>query len=218
MKSRTGFINVDGDWGTVYPTEIMLDIETLGNIAGQVVLEAGMVAYNLNYDLAMGSETVTIISSAHVLFNVDEQTKQGLSINPSTLSWWVADQERALQFAALLHQCSKEANPCYNLSEIRDWMGLVGVEDCELWTNGNMDTTMLRVLFEKFLFNEPPWKYGQVRDLRTLIYTADKCCCSESENMPQVGTAVVHRALNDAVDQANIHLGIHKLLTKKLQK
>ena len=70
---------------TIRPTDLMLDLETLGTVANTVVLSIGLVAFN--------SLEGTLYNQNLFHLNIPEQVRAGRYMDWSTICWWMEQAE-----------------------------------------------------------------------------------------------------------------------------
>lgn len=156
----------------------MIDLETLGLKHDAVILSIGAVEFDSDGPI-LGRELYieldTDIQPAHV-------------VDMSTLKWWI--HQTTLGNPIPIHGKIKPRQACYMLI---DFFGKLE-KDAEIWANGiNFDMPKLDYLME-IQDMYVPWKYNQVRDLRTL-----------SKIFPHIPAPInqhKHNALSDAKCQA----------------
>ena len=69
-------------------TRLAISVQSMGLKPGNVVLSLGVVSFNLFEELG----------NLHVVFNMAEQLKAGLTLDPDTLAWWAeTDPDTLLQ-------------------------------------------------------------------------------------------------------------------------
>jgi hypothetical protein len=154
----------------------MLDLETLGNKPGSVIVAVGAVKF------ADGKITSTFYA------RVDPQSciDAGLKVDVATVMWWLKQSD-----AARL-EITKTGEPlAVVLSNFARWLGDA---DAEVWGNGAaFDNVLLADAYEALRLPRP-WKFWNDRCYRTM-----KSLHPEVP-MPRAGTH--HNALDDATDQA----------------
>ena len=168
---------------------IMIDLETLGVNPGCVVLSIGACVF----DRETVSDTFTVD------LDVTDQTNHGLAIEGATLEWWLGNK---LQIAGRFNVNL----PAMALTELRSWL----VEhrktnQLRIWANSPMfDMAILEALWwcyhreSYYEEHKLPWSYWELRDYRTAVHCLDKPFKSIKPK------SVAHRALQDAIDQAQL--------------
>lgn len=161
----------------------MIDIETLGNKPGEIILEIGIAEFN----------DEGIIRGENMLLNVFDSIQKGFKVNESTIWWWNEQGGVPTDYMK-----STNESPAIALLKLQQ---MLKDDDIEVWSKGFMDIVMLEAYF--IAYKMPiPWKYYQVRDLRTAL----------AENGAETRWhGVTHSGLDDAVVQ------IGKLLESRTQ-
>lgn len=169
---------------------IMVDLETLGRAAGCVVLSIGAVKFSPE---GIGEEFYEVL-------NVDDQLQLGLTIEPSTQTWWESQSEtaRSVLTAARIAESSMPLGMA--LSALDRFMtseptgASISMNDVRIWGNGaSFDNPILTGLYMKAR-GEVPWKFWNERCYRTLSALVPH------KRRPRGGT--LHNALDDARNQA----------------
>lgn len=160
---------------------VMIDIETLGNTPGSVIVSIGAVRFDMEHGIT--DEFAVVIDP------VDAQSR-GLHLDASTVVWWFEQPEDA-RAAWLAADCVKLE---YALMALHDWIVLEGTEKLEVWANGSsFDGPLLDAAFRACGL-PVPWMYWQLKCFRTV------------KDVWPVGivkrTGVAHDALEDARYQA----------------
>lgn len=160
-------------------TQVMIDLETLGNKPGSVIVAIGAVKF------ANGE----ITASFYERVDAESCIALGLRMDASTVMWWLK-QECAARLE--ITKAGKE------ISEVlRDFAAWLGDPDAEVWGNGAaFDNVLLADAYDRAHMPRP-WKFFNDRCYRTM-----KALRPEVP-MPRAGTH--HNALDDAKSQA-MHL------------
>ena len=160
---------------------IMIDIESLGNRPGAVILSIGAAAFD---DRA-------IVARFHKTINTPTCLEAGLSIDPDTAAWWSTQSSDAQQ---LLDRAARFGESLGDvLLQFRHWFGQVHGETA--WANGaDFDLPILAHAYRACGLGGPPWRYTNTRCYRTL------------KNLrPDIALVRIgdhHDALHDAESQA----------------
>jgi DNA polymerase III epsilon subunit-like protein len=131
--------------------DIMLDIETLGTGYNSVVVQVAMVYFD-RYTKQTGSA---------FCMNIDPESciEYGLKTDKSTLDWWET-QPKEVQESVLTN-----GKPLPEvLNEIRKFIKYGSI----IWCHATFDVPLLENAF-KATNIVVPWKYTNVRDLRTIV-------------------------------------------------
>ena len=158
--------------------DVMIDIETLGTKPGAVILSIGAVMFG---PAGLGATFYAPVS-------LTSCTDVGLSIDASTVAWWMrqSDAARAAAFAPGAAPVTEV------LIRFAAWLNGRGAE--HPWCHGaTFDVPLLCAAYEACHL-VVPWWYASVRDTRTLYDLAGlKVDRSEGTH---------HNALDDAIAQA----------------
>lgn len=137
--------------------DVMIDTETLGTTPGSAILSIGAVMFG---PAGLGEEFYAPISLASC-------TAAGLTIDPSTVAWWMKQSDAA---RAAAFRDDAEPLPAV-LEQFTDWFNLVEAE--RPWAQGaTFDPPLLEAAYRACGMT-PPWKFWNVRDTRTLYDLAD---------------------------------------------
>lgn len=158
--------------------DIMIDIETLGTAPGSVILSIGAV----NFDAETGEFGEEFYGAVDPQSAVD----MGLTIDVSTLKWWMEQSEDARKAAFAGDQTLSKV--LFDLHQF-----VQSVEASRVWAKPpSFDLVLLESAYRACAISMP-WHYKTPRDCRTLFDLT-------GATQPDVGTA--HNALDDAKSQA----------------
>lgn len=158
--------------------DLMIDIETLGTAPGSVILSIGAVAFD--------AETGEFGEEFYAAIDPQSAVASGLTIDVSTVLWWMEQSEEARKAAF-----SGERLLGWALGEFGDYVRRV--EASRVWAKPpSFDLVLLESAF-RACRTPIPWHYKTPRDCRTLFDLTGAV-------QPDVGTA--HNALDDAKSQA----------------
>jgi hypothetical protein len=161
----------------------MIDLETLGNTPTSVIASIGVVKFDLKKDVDLSTAEVYT-----EVVNRESCIKQGLTMDVSTVEWWVKQGESAKRIFGTSGVELKTV-----LCQLRDWMRIWEDKEAQVWSNGaNFDIPILENAYKRCGL-DIPWKYYQTRCFRTIkaLYPNIKL---ENKN--------AHTALDDALYQA----------------
>lgn len=172
-------------------TDLMIDIETMGvNILAPVV-SIGAVWFNpATGAIAEDNNFYQRIALGPAL--------EGRNLDGPTLAWWLRqDDEARLELTKPGKRVEKV------LAALQDYVGSGNAtgtvrEDFGVWGSGAcFDITLIETLFQQKNMNVP-WKFWQVRDVRTVVAMAGAIGLDK----PELKDGTAHNALDDAIHQA----------------
>lgn len=177
-------------------TNIMVDLETLGQTPGCAIISIGAVVFDPSGEGSLGSEFYQVI-------NAKSCEEAGLGVDASTLAWWGKQSEEAR--IVLKHSMGKVNVPLKEaLERFNSFVASQGnFNSLCVWGNGaSFDNALLACAY-KAVGLISAWPYWNDRCYRTLKNFAP------SVKLERTGTH--HNALDDAKTQA-VH-AIHILKT-----
>jgi len=165
--------------------DVMIDLETLGNKPGCMILSIGAVYF----DPATGK----LGNELYIVVATKGQEALGLHKDEDTLKWWLSQSEEAR--AVLIEAEADDAEPLdAALAQLTAFLASPGLGAVKVWGNGSdFDNAILTVCYRAIKQNIP-WKFWNNRCFRTL-----KALYPEVKMEKQL---VAHNALNDAIMQA----------------
>lgn len=173
------------------PTDISIDLETLGQRSDAPVLSIGACAFN--------RDTGHTGPSYYAAVKLEDAMRHG-RVKADTLTWWVT--KNGSVFRDLLEQ--RGAVSLYEaLRGLNDFVRAQPAGVC-VWGNGSsFDISILEHAFDSVTAAGTPgfheeWKFWSVRDMRTAVDLSGL----NKDSIPFMGTA--HNALDDAVHQAKV--------------
>lgn len=160
-------------------TRVMLDLETLGNKPGAVIVSVGAVKFG-------GGE---IIDSFYERVDAESCVRLGLNMDVSTVLWWMKQNDEARK------EITQPGVSIYEvLLRFSKWVNDI---DAEMWGNGaSFDNVLLAAAYDK-AYAMRPWKFFNDRCYRTVK--------NLHPEVPMNRGGVHHNALDDAKSQA-LHL------------
>ncbi len=165
-------------------TQVMLDLETLGNKPGSVILAIGAVKFS----------ATKILDTFYMRVNPESCVKWGLRMDVSTVMWWLKQNEAARAEIAL-----PGGDLVAVLVEFSRWLK---DENAEVWGNGAaFDNVLLADAYDRVNM-ERPWKFWNDRCYRTVK--------TLFPGMPERRTGTHHNALDDAISQAEHLMNIRE--------
>lgn len=168
------------------PTDIMLDLETMGNGSDGAVVAIGACAFD--------TDTGKILSVFQQAVDLESSIKSGGKVEGGTVMWWLRQSEAARQ--ALMKDPKPVAEAAVAFCEwFRAWTG--GSPHTQVWGNGSdFDNVIMMALFKRLGWPQL-WSHKQNRDYRTIK--------NMRPDIVKPAPAVAHVACDDAVAQA-LHL------------
>lgn len=154
----------------------MLDLETLGNKPGSVIVAIGAVKFSDG----------EITSSFYELVDPETCVSAGLRMDSATVMWWLKQADEARL---------EITKPGKDLREVLiAFASWIGSDDAEMWGNGAaFDNVLLAAAYDSTGM-ERPWKFWNDRCYRTLK--------SLRPDVPMDRAGTHHNALDDAESQA----------------
>ena len=154
--------------------EAMTDIETLDTKNSAVVFQIGLVIFKEN----------KTISKHQWNLQIDEQLKIGRTVSASTLAFHLGIPEN-------LKSSIESGAGIYSFREsMKGFQAVVASHEIKnFWAKGSFDFNILESLLQDYNIG-PPWKFFQLRELRTLM---SECKVPKGD--------VSHNALEDCIAQ-----------------
>lgn len=167
--------------------DIMVDLETLDNVASSVIVSIGAVESNLITG-ELGSK----------FYRVIKLENQKGTVNSETVEWWMKQSNEARDVFSTVGKLEiKDA-----LLAFSKWVHSLQAsnEHIRLWGNGaSFDNSILRQAFR--MYNcEFPIEFWNDRDMRTIVGFYPKQL-QESWRRTNLRTGTHHNALDDAIHQ-----------------
>lgn len=135
---------------------ICIDIETMGHKYGSAIIAIGAV----QFDLQSGKTGEMFYTN----IDLDSCIKAGLTMDPSTVLWWMKQSDEARKSLENIPYQLEHA-----LTLFEAWMQNINSTECQIWANSpSFDLNLLECAFSKFGM-KAPWFYWQERDCRTLV-------------------------------------------------
>lgn len=184
------------------PVHVMLDLETMGTAPGSMIAAIGACTF----------VTDAPRQTFYARVELRGQDRLGLTIDPDTVLWWLAQDEPAreeLTHPSLRRHRQPLAAALTELhNRIRWWSE---GRELRLWANGaNFDPGIAETAWRAcFPGTAPAWRYHEVRCVRTLLELAGV----DRKAFPP---RVAHHALHDALAQADAaEAAFHALLDSR---
>lgn len=157
-------------------TQIMLDIETLGNKPGSVIVAIGAAKFSRG----------NITSSFYERVDPASCVAAGLQMDIATIMWWLRQADEARLEITKPGKALPEV-----LESFASW---IGCDDALVWGNGAaFDNVLLAVAYDRVGI-DCPWKFWNNRCYRTLK--------GLHPEVPMERAGTHHNALDDAESQA----------------
>lgn len=155
---------------------VMVDIETLGETPGCVILSIGAVEFDEN----------GVSRPFHVTINIRDSLENGMFVEADSLRWWF--DECSKRDRSLTYSGQKSV-----YIALKEFVKHFDFEDTLVWANGlNFDIPILEEALRRYGI-EIPWEYYNLRDFRTLKELSAPVTIENTEP---------HNALSDAIAQA----------------
>ena len=163
---------------------LMIDLETLGTAVNAPIVAIGAVYFD--------PDTGELGETFDAAIDVADAMQYGRA-SGDTIKWWLGQADAARQKVV---RGRHKAVPVFE--KFYDFCRKHG-DNVQPWGNGaSFDISMLEYAFGRILDRQPPWKFWNVRDCRTIKELAQGVVTFSGE---LEGTA--HTALDDAMHQAN---------------
>lgn len=171
--------------------DIMLDLETMSSEPTASIVAIGAIAFNPDGPVLTDKD---LDSPLCFYRNVDLNSclRHGLHISGTTVNWWLKQSQEARE---ALHD-PEPISIDQALLHLNSFVQKVNAY-C-IWSHATFDVPILQNAYSRVLFMQPPWKYPNARDIRTLqglAYPGQKVIFG----VPQ---EYKHNALYDAFRQA----------------
>lgn len=175
---------------------LMVDIETMGEGANAVICSIGAVAFEIN----TGETGAMFYHKADIQSCLDA----GLKVEGQTLIWWLRQSDEARREVSEAGAALPDVLAAFS-SFLSD-----REEDIKLWSNGkHFDMARLADAY-KACGMSIPWKYYNVRDVRTLAGIMPEI----KERIQRAGTA--HHPLDDCQYQIKYCTAIWQYMNNNL--
>lgn len=184
--------------------DIMVDLETMDNVASAAIVAIGAV----QCDLTTGELGETF----YRVVDLQNQQEQGMTLNPSTMYWWL-DQSDGARQGILEPNKVLLADMCDKFTK---WLESLGpsTKNMRLWGNGaSFDNAILRYAYRQ-CGREFPIEFWNDRDMRTILgfYPYQ---LQETWKRNNLRTGTYHNALDDCKHQVRYCSDILKELGVK---
>lgn len=194
---------------------VSLDIETLGTRTGSVILSIGAVMF----DPDPNNVGVAPVYPFETFITIESCQSYGLTIDPSTLGWWMTQPPEARRIFEHVREESEGVSLQTALAQFTKFLVGAGWDnwngepcgDLVIWGNGSdFDNALLQDAFARVGL-KTPWKFYNNRDLRTLRAAVGLLT---GEDAPKFKPLLPHDALSDADAQRATVQACLKTLTE----
>ena len=169
-------------YGGCMGTQVMVDLETLGNGNSAVIIAVGAVKFDPDLKTVDPDTFYTLVDPQSCV-------DAGLQMDVSTVMWWLRQSDEARE--ALRPDDLNKPHLHGVLASLMDWYA----GDLPTWGNGaTFDNVILRNAY-KAVGMEAPWSFWNDRCYRTIK--------NQNPNVKMARTGTHHNALDDAMSQAN---------------
>lgn len=176
---------------------LMIDLETLSTAPTAAVTQLGWCLF----DPERGEPD---LGHSVVHLNVEVQMREGLTVDWSTVSWWMTQDEAARRLLVSTTDRHYPSAALARLDEAVDWTRVSGV-----WSHGaTFDLVILESLYRK-AGRKTPWGFRDARDTRTLLWAAER---TAGRRVLWPHNPVKHSAEADAVCQAGAICNAYEML------
>lgn len=194
----------------MHRTDVMIDIETLGNRATSIPVTIGVAAFSLE-----GDEVVHDKFQIHV--HPGTAQKAGLTMDAGTIMWWMAQSPEAQ--ASLISKSAISLNQA--LTKLTEYICKIREKNfrmkLNIWGNDpDFDMVILGNAY-RALGQEPPWQFWETRSTRTMVELAERLWnFDRKRDFVREGTH--HDAADDAEHQAKLVRHIYDRLRTGVQE
>lgn len=161
---------------------VMVDLETLGQAPGCVILSIGAVRFD---ETGLGDGFYAVVNTADCVDN-------GLAVDGDTLHWWSKQSPEARE---VITEAESGGLPlALALAEFNEFLAPSGMSSVKVWGNGSdFDNAILGACY-RAVGEKHPWAFWNNRCYRTLK--------SLNPHIKTDRTGTYHNALDDAITQA----------------
>jgi hypothetical protein len=141
---------------------VMVDVETLGSNSTSVMASISLVRFN--------PYTGQVFENLNLNIDISLGLHLGAEVSSDTIMWWMGQSETARM--SLIDSQVDPMDPIDVTILINDW--IVGIEkeidmDLILWGNGAGFDIPILTNYYHLLGMDLPWKFYNVRDVRTVV-------------------------------------------------
>lgn len=182
--------------------DLMIDLETFGQEAGNVILSISAVQFNLF--------TGEIGESFHRSINIKSCIHHGLKMDPDTVMWWMGQNEEARH--KLINDDIVAVDLDVALTDFASWIALLNDSwedphynpDIQVWGRGpRFECAILSYAYKVCRWTRTPWDFRKERCVRTMEMFNPEL----KKNTPFEG--ILHDGISDAKHQIKYVCKIH---------
>lgn len=175
---------------------VMVDLETMGNEYNAVICSIGAV----EFDIETGKTGREFFRKVDIQSCLDK----GLSVNGSTIEWWLMQSEPARLAVAVGDGIHLQQM----LHEFKLYLEELGCNSVQIWGNGvSFDIVILTQAYRACKLKEP-WNFRNERDVRTLVSFAPEV----KAHYPSTGVE------HNPIDDCKFQIGYCSAIWNKLNK
>ncbi|AQN32313.1 exodeoxyribonuclease VIII [Pseudoalteromonas phage PHS21] len=184
-------------------TDVMIDIETLSTEQDAAIISIAAVYFN--------PETGAIGDDFYTNVNLQSNINAGRNISASTLLWWMQQEKSAQEQVFSLNHTAPKLSDSLKL-----FIEFFKNDSLKVWGNGaTFDMTILESAFKRCKLTTP-WKFWNIRDVRTAVEMGQLLDFNPKKDMPFTG--IRHNALDDSKHQAKYVSAIYQRINKVINK
>lgn len=131
---------------------VMLDIETTGNIVNTAIIQLSMVRFD---EFGNAGDYI------HINIDAEEQYKLGAQFTQSTLDWWQETNKELFE--------SITTKDVKSVKEALDIVDSFLTTTDQIWCHATFDMPILDNLYHLAGDRKRPWGYKKIRDIRTIV-------------------------------------------------
>lgn len=177
---------------------VVIDTETLDTQSSAVVLTLSAVRFDrYGHEIGIGIEGGKLQEKGpnqlHVMINVTEQLLADRTVSLGTTKWWRGQSQAAKE--SVIH------GQALSVTEVMDLLSNF-IGDAQVYCRGtDFDPPILQSLY-RMVGKKAPWKYNQVRDVRTYIDALNGGTKGYLEDWNQPEWLIPHHSLHDCIRDA----------------
>jgi len=173
---------------------VMIDLESLGQEPGNVIVTLSAVQFDIT--------TGDIGKVFHESISIEDSLKEGLTIDPSTVMWWMTQNENAR-----MQMVETQNNPdslVEVLNKFATWLNhlphatvreLYRKSDIVMWGRGpRFDMGLLSYAYKLIGYKKTPWDFRKERCVRTY----ESICPDIKIEYDKNRIGVLHNGVDDA--------------------